>query len=203
MRATTLVLCLGAFLLIWACDRGQSAADRETTAPAVEATNHNNPPTDERADRSEGTMGTDPADAVDPGASTAGQVEVEVEDLSWEDPRAIALEALGRCKGSDGARLKSVATELNRRHELVVKQGQTVCEAIFGRDSWRNQAVVAWDGEVRAVRVRGDTARVMFHEMGDDEVAVVNLSREQGRWRFDDIHSPDRRTFETWGEPVE
>ncbi len=197
MRLIPIGLWLGVALLVVACDRGQGAADRETTAPAVEAASHGKAPVDGQLEAGQGTPEPQP-DTPPP-----EEAPVVVEDLPWDDPRAIALEVLGRCKGSDPARLVSVATEVNRRHALDVKQGQSVCEAIFGRDSWRNTAVKAWDGEIRAVRVRGDTARAMFHDLGGGEVAVVSLSREEGRWRFDDIHSPDRTSYESWGEPLE
>lgn len=203
MRALSLVLCLELGLLVPSCDRGQGAADRETATPAVEAAAQKNASPGERADPSAEGGEPSAAESAEPVPSTDGESAVEIEDLPWDDPRAIALEVLGRCKGSDGARLKSVATAYNRRHDVVVKQGQTVCEAIFGRDSWRNRAVEAWDGEARSVRVRGNEARVMFHELRDNEVAVVSLAREADQWRFDDINSPDRGSYETWGEPVD
>lgn len=74
--------------------------------------------------------------------------------------------------------------------------------SFFGPNSWRWQAVNAWDGQLGEVRVQGDRARVLFHRMGADEVAVVSLRWYQDAWYFTDVHSPSRLGFDSWGEAL-
>jgi hypothetical protein len=122
--------------------------------------------------------------------------------LPWTDPAAMATEILTRCRGDDVSAVVAVSTEVNRRHEIEQQQGQTACESIFGRATWRADAVAAWNGRAGAVRVSHDQAWVQFHGLVDGAVAVVSLKQEGGRWRFDDLFNPPRARFESWGNPL-
>ena len=119
------------------------------------------------------------------------------------DPRATAIAILDACRGSDPAVLRPLATSSNADEIPQPEAGQSLCAAIFGVDSWRNQAVTAWDGQIQAVRRDGERARALFHAMEGDEVAVVAMKLENDQWRFDDINSPSRADFDGWGQPVE
>jgi hypothetical protein len=63
---------------------------------------------------------------------------------------------------------------------------------------WRWKVVSAWDGMLREVRYHGSNAEVLFNDMGGDEVAVVVLEWSGAKqiWEWEDIHSPDRLSFE-------
>ncbi|MEN8688839.1 MAG: hypothetical protein AB1Z20_01890 [Desulfobacterales bacterium] len=51
---------------------------------------------------------------------------------------------------------------------------------------------------LREVRYHGSNAEVLFNDMGGDEVAVVVLEWSGAKqiWEWEDIHSPDRLSFE-------
>jgi len=66
--------------------------------------------------------------------------------------------------------------------------------------TWRWQRAQAWDGRMDEVRYRqmgdGLRARAKFAE-SPDEVFVVTLQLLDGKWVWDDIHSPDRADYES------
>lgn len=70
--------------------------------------------------------------------------------------------------------------------------------------SWRWLRAQDWRGEMNEVRYRRISgtqvnylrARVKFAET-DDEVFVVTLILDNGKWLFEDIHSPSRADFES------
>ena len=65
--------------------------------------------------------------------------------------------------------------------------------------TWRWQRAQAWDGRMDEVRYRqmgdGLRARAKFAE-SPEEVFVVTLQLLDGKWVWDDIHSPDRADYE-------
>jgi hypothetical protein len=186
--------------LLTACDHGLGTADQRAAAPHDPA----NRGPDAGARVSE-NVSKAPDTHGPPGAAVASEADLDAlaAGVSWTEPGAVAVEALNRCKGTNPLALLAVSTRVNREAGIAVRDGQTVCGAVFGADSWRNLAVAAWDGRVRSVRVRGDEARASFHDLADDEFAVVSMKRQDGQWRFDDIDSPARASFETWGAPVD
>ena len=66
--------------------------------------------------------------------------------------------------------------------------------------TWRWQRAQAWDGRMDEVRYRqmgdGLRARAKFAE-SPEEVFVVTLQLLDGKWVWDDIHSPDRADYES------
>jgi hypothetical protein len=66
--------------------------------------------------------------------------------------------------------------------------------------TWRWQRAQAWDGRMDEVRYRqmgdGLRARAKFAE-SPEEVFVVTLQLLNGKWVWDDIHSPDRADYES------
>ena len=125
------------------------------------------------------------------------------DDLPWSDPRAMALEILNRCKGTDVRAVLAVSTKVNRTRRLADVGGRSACASIFGQDTWRTKAIEAWSGNVDAVRVSYEQAWAKFNDLGEDDVAVVVLKREGDRWRFDDIYNPTKERFENWGSPYQ
>lgn len=80
------------------------------------------------------------------------------------------------------------------------KPGTSRYESLFGEESWRWQAVAAWNDKFPAVYysqnrqpVETSKATAAHVEFGRDgsEVFVVTLTKTDGGWTFDDIHSPD------------
>ncbi len=181
-----LIFVLGAVVALLACNNGQEPSPSGTHVEA-------------------GSTPAEPPRDAAPAAQEAAPDEPEViEDLSWDDPRAMALEILNRCKGTDRARLISVATTVNRSDQFELRPGQSVCETIFGADSWRSHAVSTWSGQIEAVRVARELAYALFHELEGGEVVVIRMRQEDGRWRFDDIISlTSRAHFDRWGGPVQ
>lgn len=66
--------------------------------------------------------------------------------------------------------------------------------------TWRWQRAQAWDGRMDEVRYRqmrdGLRSRAKFAE-SPEEVFVVTLQLLDGKWVWDDIHSPDRTDYES------
>lgn len=66
--------------------------------------------------------------------------------------------------------------------------------------TWRWQRAQAWDGRMDEVRYRqmGESlrARAKFAE-SPEEIFVVTLQLLDGKWVWDDIHSPDRADYES------
>lgn len=66
--------------------------------------------------------------------------------------------------------------------------------------TWRWQTAQAWDGRMDEVRYRqmgdGLRARAKFAE-SPEEVFVVTLQLLDGKWVWDDIHSPERADYES------
>lgn len=137
-----------------------------------------------------------PTKAID----TAPSIDIP-DDLPWNDPRAMAIEVLNRCKGPDVVSVLAVSTKINRGHAITSVAGQPACASIFGSDSWRTKAVQAWTGDIKAVRVRYEEAWALFHELSDGDAAVVVLKREDERWRFHDLFNTPVKRFDVWGTP--
>lgn len=154
---------------------------------------------------------TDRGDSSTPDGSKVGPTQaveappaIEIpDDLPWNDPRAMAIEALNRCKSSDVVSVLAVSTKVNRGHEITSTAGQSACASIFGNESWRTKAVQAWTGDVKAVRLRYEEAWALFQELPDGDAAVVVLKREDDRWRLHDLFNTPVKRFEVWGRPLE
>ena len=76
----------------------------------------------------------------------------------------------------------------------LVRQGKSHprYDSLFA--GWRWRAVASWDGRIHEVhrrdRGRVPEAQVRFGMINKDEVAVVTLQLLDGKWMFEDIHSP-------------
>jgi hypothetical protein len=122
------------------------------------------------------------------------------------DARATAIAVLNAYRAKDLKTLASFCDEDNRRLlEEIAAQGESHPRYKSLFQGWRWQAVSQWDGKIKEVRywVRPSAsgkkieARAWFADLGPDEVVVVTLFLKDGKWMFDDVHSPDRSEYET------
>lgn len=119
-----------------------------------------------------------------------------------EAVRSLALNVLQRYQKKDVKGLLSLtpdgAPSAEQLNAFAV--GTSRHKSLFGASSWRWQAVSSWDGELsRVYYMRNrqpssvDAANTALVEFGrsETEVFVVTLTKHDGSWTFDDIHSPD------------
>ncbi len=113
------------------------------------------------------------------------------------DPASVARAALKAYRSRDLAALEALVHPDGRALvEEIRRDGEAHPRwaSLFAPDSWRWQAVQAWDGRVGEVRYFGEkprvTAMASFGELSASEVAVVALELRDGRWWFEDVKSP-------------
>jgi len=115
------------------------------------------------------------------------------------DPAATARAVLTAYRDKDLEALSRLCTRWNSglMAEMAKSgEGHPSYASIFG--GWRWKAVSAWDGRLRETRFRGpDAAAVAFGDIEPDEIAVVSLEWEGGRWCFDDVNSPATSRFKS------
>tara|TARA_B100001971_G_scaffold24097_1_gene18750 strand:- start:57 stop:539 length:483 start_codon:yes stop_codon:yes gene_type:complete len=72
---------------------------------------------------------------------------------------------------------------------------------------WRWEGMLAWNGQIGEARYKQSTggwgsridASVKFGESESGSILVVKLEWEDGKWCFEDIHSPSPDMFLEWG----
>ena len=126
---------------------------------------------------------------------------VSAADPDRADPAATAAAFLTAYKARDAAAMAPLVNAKN--HELftaLAAQGEAhpAWPKVFG--GWRWEAAQASSGTTGPARyTETDEALVPFHDMCD-EIAVIVLTGEDGRWAMEDINSPDKATFEALSE---
>ncbi len=111
---------------------------------------------------------------------------------------------LNAYRARDVIALASLVNETNRGIfvELAGKgESHPRYSSIFS--GWRWEGVQAWSGQIGEIRYRHyvGTARdeyqahVKFGQLGPNEFLVVTLGWENGKWCFEDIHSPTPKSF--------
>ncbi|MBL7223895.1 MAG: hypothetical protein ISS72_08580 [Candidatus Brocadiae bacterium] len=113
-------------------------------------------------------------------------------------PKDVAKAILTAYKAKDFRELMKFCAEANLPMiEAIAQQG--VKHPRYGSlfKGWRWTAVEAWDGKLGEVRYPSATkAWALFYETPRrGALFVVVLVREQGNWRFEDIHSPGKTQF--------
>lgn len=113
-------------------------------------------------------------------------------DLDRTDPAAVAVAFLNAFKAKDVIAMAPLSNETNREmFTSLAAEGEAhkAYNDVFS--GWRFDSAVAWDGTVQPTRYKENgEAVVAFHQMPDDEVAVIVLTKENGIWGIEDINSP-------------
>ncbi len=158
---------------------------------------------DKILDGATGAMGAEATVGGGPGETTEREGEAGHEEraLDMTDPTQVARAVLLAYRSRDVGALHALCNAGNQEM-LEAAPTESRKNSVFRSTSWRMQAVSSWDGEIHEVRVDGAEARALFNEVGHEEVAVVTLDLERGQWRFEDIHSPGRKSYESYGKRV-
>ncbi len=122
--------------------------------------------------------------------------------LDKTDPTAVAEKVLLAYKAQDLATLSTLSTAYNQEMLSKIQPGSSRYKSIFSPDKWRMKAVQAWIGDIESIRVSGTEAQCLFGSISPSEVVVVTLKKENGEWRFEDINSPSKTSYESWGEKI-
>ena len=117
--------------------------------------------------------------------------------VDHSDPKSVAKAALAAYKDKSVDGLIKLAPESKRAKAEANKD--KLAERAF-KDGWRMKAVNDWGGDLGELKEKGDRARIKFHDMSDDEVAVVALKKVDGKWYFRGIKSPSKKSWEKWGK---
>jgi hypothetical protein len=121
------------------------------------------------------------------------------------DAAATAQALLRAYAAKDLPAMAELSTADNREIiKELIQQGESHgrWRSIFSGGRW--QAVSTWNGKLGEIRYfernassgRFVDARVQFGETEPDELVVVNLSWEGGKWCFEDVNFPRRESFE-------
>lgn len=125
-------------------------------------------------------------------------------NVDRRDARATARAILQSFQNKDLRTLAELAIKRHRYQWLELAENGINHPAYFKVFSgWRWQAVFEWDGDIGDVRYRhyvGTSrdeyvANVKFADIELPEIAVVNMIWEDGKWVFEDIHSPNMENF--------
>lgn len=135
--------------------------------------------------------------------------KVNLKRLDKTNPKTMAEAVLKSYQKKDLESLKALASEQNAQtiqkfiiSDLLVKERR-----IFTNDQW--EKIKAWDGEIKEVRFSDDLKRAyaMFDgnmaENNLGEISVVQLILEQKEWRFDNIVTYTKGSFDSLGYVME
>lgn len=120
------------------------------------------------------------------------------DEIDRTDPSATAIGFLKAFKAKDVVAMAEFSNAENKEmfDDLAANgEASKVYNNVFR--GWRFESASAWDGSVGQVRYRKGDAIVPFHEMEDDEIAVVVLTKENGVWGLEDINSPSKSRLES------
>jgi hypothetical protein len=125
--------------------------------------------------------------------------------LDRTDPKITATAILQAYKARDIVVLSELSNSRNRLIlSEMVRDGERNPRFDSFFSGWRWDGVQKWQGQLNEVRYKQTrsadvnylTARVKFGEIGPEEVLVVTMILEDGKWCFEDFHSPNRGNFE-------
>jgi hypothetical protein len=141
-------------------------------------------------------------EAKKPEAQTGDQAtkpaKGETEDAKVLGERTTKLMEALRAKNADGIAELAPEGERAEVKKAFAADGKAY-KSFFAAEEWRAKAIAAWDGKVRAIRMKDDEARVSIGETDKKEVVVVSWVREKGQWYFKDMLSPAADAYAAWG----
>ena len=125
--------------------------------------------------------------------------ETASEQTDQTDPVSTAKAVLEAYQQKSFAALSPLCTPDNRDLMAEIgRQGKDHPRYESITSGWRWEAVRKWKGEIGEVRLQSDTTSlVKFGEIDASEVAVVTLELIDGKWCFEDVHSPAKADFES------
>ncbi len=149
---------------------------------------------------------SDPAlpEATEVESNTSAPVLTRPAFVDRNDPGSTAYAVLYAFKTKDFQALPGLVLETNRQQAAdFACLDDTSRARLSFYQNWRWQSVDAWNGQIGEIRYRHYVsanrdeyrANVIFGESGPDELLIVTLFREDGKWAFEDLHSPPRQSF--------
>jgi len=116
--------------------------------------------------------------------------------VDLKDPKSVAKAGIEAWAKKDIATLLKLIPEDQRAKagEALEKRKDKVFSG------WRQKAAEAYKGGDLEVKTKGDRARVKFHDMSADEVAVVSLKKIGDNWYFHKILSPSKKMWDEYGK---
>lgn len=144
------------------------------------------------------------ASGLPPGLPSNRPKAVVSSKVDRTNAKATAGAVLSAYRARDVIALAGLVNETNRGIfvELAGKgESHPRYNSVFS--DWRWESVQAWNGQMGEARYRHyvGTARdeyqahIKFGQLGPDELLVVTLTWEGGKWCFEDIHSPTHKSF--------
>lgn len=134
---------------------------------------------------------------------------VNIKKVDRSNPQSVATAVLKSYQSQNLDNLKSLATRKNAVtiQKLIVSERLTRERRVFSNQQWKK--IEKWDGNILEVRFSDDlkTAYAMFDGQLDgsefSEITVVQMILEQKEWRFDNIVSYTKRSFDSLGYVME
>ncbi len=118
-------------------------------------------------------------------------------------PEQVAKAALNAYKGKDVNGLMSLSRpDFTARIKKMIDEGklEDIKKRAFDENEWRYKSVAAWDGKLHEKKEQGKKIRIRYGYIGADEVAVVELVNEDGKWYFEDLKSPSLEYWASWDQ---
>jgi len=114
-------------------------------------------------------------------------------------PQEVAKQILAAYKARDHARLLALSNATNQPiMKQLAEQGEKHPRYKSIHGGWRARTVESWNGRLGDVRYPSPTEAWVAYQTDErgDEVFVVVLTLEDGKWLFEDINSPSKERFE-------
>ena len=135
--------------------------------------------------------------------------KVNLKKLDKTNPKIMAEAVLKSYQNKDLETLKVLASKDNARiiqkfiiSDLLVKERR-----IFTNKQWKK--IEEWDGEIKEVRFSDDLKRAYAMFDGEiegndfEEISVVKLILERKEWRFDNVVTYTKGSFDSLGYVME
>lgn len=135
--------------------------------------------------------------------------KVNLKRLDKTNPKTVAEAVLKSYQKKDLETLKALASRDNAQtiqkfiiSDLLVKERR-----IFTNDQWKK--IEAWEGDIKEVRFSDDLKRAYAMFDGDmegdnsGEISVVKLVLEQKEWKFENIVTYTKESFDSLGYVME
>jgi hypothetical protein len=135
--------------------------------------------------------------------------KVNLKRLDKTNPKTVAEAVLKSYQKKDLETLKALASRDNAQtiqkfiiSDLLVKERR-----IFTNDQWKK--IEVWEGDIKEVRFSDDLKRAYAMFDGDmegdnsGEISVVKLVLEQKEWKFENIVTYTKESFDSLGYVME
>ena len=135
--------------------------------------------------------------------------KVNIKKVDRTNPKNVAVAVLKSYQKKNLETLKELATRKNATtiQKFIVSEKLIKERRIFSGKQW--EKIEKWDGKIREIRFSDDlkTAYAMFDGSLEgsefSEITVVQLLLQKKEWRFDNIASYTKRSFDSLGYVME